>query len=92
MDPFSDPFSTIQPDDALCCSVLEGDVPPMEDNILNLTARSPTVGLTRAITLAIRVKNVSAIGLLGDSNMPTSTKTLQRQLHKLKMQKSSTSS
>ncbi|CAK4005537.1 Hypothetical predicted protein [Lecanosticta acicola] len=64
MDSTSDPFSPIRPDDALCCSVIDGDLPGIEDDILSLIAKNPIAGLTRAITLAIRMKNVSAFSLL----------------------------
>lgn len=59
-----DPFSGSQPDDELCCSVLQGDLASILSDILSLTAKSSTAGLGRAISLAINVKDVDALRLL----------------------------
>lgn len=59
-----DPFSGSQPDDELCCSVLQGDLSSIQSDILSLTATSPTAGLGRAISFAIRSRDVDALRLL----------------------------
>lgn len=64
MDSASDPVLAIRPDDALCCSVLDGDLPGIKKDMLSLAASSPRANFRRATSLAIRAKNVSALRLL----------------------------
>lgn len=59
-----DPFSGSQPDDELCCSVLQGDLSSIQSDILSLTATSPIAGLGRAISFAIRFRDADALRLL----------------------------